>query len=368
MVKILIVCNRFTSNQDVIHEKFGRQMQMALGLGKLNYKITLACIDYKKCEKIDKQFRNIHVVSFPLRFRESLNFLITLLKSVKKVDPDIIVGANIPLWGLLGLLIAKLFRKIFIYDVMDNFDKKENDLFSFLMAVIHKLNLHISQNIIVVSETLAKKYRYLNKNILVYQNSVNTKVFKPLNKKSCKNKWGFKEDIKYIGYTGSIAKNRGIIELQKAFISLCAEDSKVRLVLAGGMNDNVLIKNKNILYLKLLEYKKIPTLINALDMFIVPNPENEFTKYCFPYKILEAIACNQKVLTSRVGDLKLLNLDTKCYINDSSNSISIKKAIKAQLYSRNYSYKNYQRIISDFSLNNLVLKLDSYISNLCLKL
>lgn len=359
MKTILFICNRYTANQDIIDKKFGRQINLLDNLNRNKYKSILFCADYKKHIKSVEHYNGIKIYSYPLKFNNVFEFINTLIKTIKNEKPDVLIGGSVPLWGTLGYLISMIFRIPFIYDIQDNYENNEN-FSSIFSTILSKVNNVLISNFSVVSDNIFQKFNN-RKIVIVIHNGVNINKFKPLNVIKCRNKFNFKSNIKYIGYIGSIANNRGISELQNAFLELNKINSNTRLVLAGGINDAKIIINENIIYMGNLDPNIIPELINAIDLIVIPNPDNNFTRYCFPYKILEAMACNKNILVGNSGFLEQLKLNGKFYINNIFDKVEFGRQMferisdKSKIFFRNKSKLYSQNLIS----NKFELFLDS---------
>jgi glycosyltransferase involved in cell wall biosynthesis len=365
MKTIIFICNRYTANQDIIKKGFGRQIGLANGLINLGYNVVLYCADYKKKEYINTEYNGIKIISRPLNLIFLLGYAFQLYKYTKKLNPDIVIGSSIPLWGTVGFIVSNLIHKKFIYDIQDNYEIPDKSTFGYIGILLHKLNLLFNNNLIVVSENILKRYKNDNRNIRFIPNSINLKLFKPLNKKKSREKWKFDKNIKYIGYCGSIAKNRGIAELQEAFLILSTKRKDIKLILAGGINDQNIILNKNIIYLGNIDPNKVPSLINALDLVVIPNPENSFTKYCFPYKVLETMACNQNFIMGKTGALSSFNLDKDYYFSNPNNINLLSIEIDKQLSHENNT--NTREIASKYTENKIAQELDKFIKSVLIK-
>jgi len=135
-------------------------------------------------------------------------------------------------------------------------------------------------------------------------------------------------------------------------------------VIAGkffrGEEKYINLIQEGIIYLKSLPQDQIVKLINSSDIVIIPNPENAFTKYCFPYKVVEYMACNKPIVATDVGDVGILlrqYKDTLCKHNDNKDMI---KKIKLQLGKKSV---NYRKDVLKYSWDNIAIKLDKIIKN-----
>ena len=88
------------------------------------------------------------------------------------------------------------------------------------------------------------------------------------------------------------------------------------------------------IYLGSLPQDKIACFINACDVLAVPNPSNDFTKYCFPYKIVEYLACNKPVVATDIGDVGIFLKNHKELLCNENDRKSMKDALERQLNSK----------------------------------
>ena len=56
--------------------------------------------------------------------------------------------------------------------------------------------------------------------------------------------------------------------------------------------------------LGILPLENVPLLLNALDVAVICNRENDFGRYCFPQKACEVMACSVPIIAARVGSMK----------------------------------------------------------------
>src|SRR5205814_2732457 len=117
--------------------------------------------------------------------------------------------------------------------------------FGVVGVFLHRINLIFIRDITVVSENLFIKYKKRNKNIAVIPNGVDLDRFQPLSKSKSRKLFHLDDKTKYIGYFGSIAKNRGIDKLQESIIELNKTHKDIKLLLAGGINDEKILEDKN---------------------------------------------------------------------------------------------------------------------------
>ena len=335
---------------DIIGEDFGRQTRLFSALKKLKHDIDFFVADYRKFEKKNMKLHGINIAIRPfgilyfLSFMKNLydvlksyrNFVSGELKNKKLLSNkkyDVLIATSDPLWGFIGYIFSKKHKVKFIYDLHDNYETYA----TYKLPFFGHINNFVIKNadlVTTVSYTLKDKIKNIRKNnVFVIQNGFDDKLFKPLNKAKCRKLLKLPKNGKIIAYAGTIQRSQGLDILIDAFKNLKNKIGNIYLVLAGkffrGEDKFIDLKQDKIIYLGSLPQDKIVLLINAADVAVVPNPDNDFTRYCFPYKVVEYMACNIPIVATNIGDIsKLLSKhkDSLCKpnnINDMANKIRI---------------------------------------------
>ena len=342
-MKILILTSRYTATRDIIDEDFGRQTRLFTALNKLNNEIDFLCADYRKYQNKNTKLHGINVFIRPFGILHFFGFLDNLNTLLRNKKYDALIATSDPLWGVIGYFAAKKHKTRFIYDLHDNYETYSTYKIPFL-SFFERRAIKKAEIVTTVSNTLKNKIKSIRKsNVFVIQNGVDVKLFKPLNKLQCRKSLNLPKDAKIIAYAGSIQRLQGIDILIDAFKELKKSVKNLKLVVAGrffkGEEKYINLNQEGIIYLKSLNQDKVPELINAADVVVVPNLENAFTKYCFPYKVVEYMACNMPIVATNVGDVGILLRKHKgvlCRPNDKKDMMD---KIKGQLNKKNISYR-----------------------------
>ena len=93
--------------------------------------------------------------------------------------------------------------------------------------------------------------------------------------------------------------------LFQSFRLLASKYGNLHLAVAGP-RDVRIPAHPRIHDMGVLEYKKIPTFFNALDIGIICNRAGAFGSYCFPQKAREMMACGLPIVAAEVGSMKIL--------------------------------------------------------------
>ncbi len=348
-MRILVLTSRYTATRDIISEDFGRQTRLFAALKKRGHAIDFFCADYRKLEKKDTTLHGIGVFIRPFHLWHFLGFLQELSRLLTRKKYDVLIATSDPLWGVLGYFVAQRAQVPFVYDLHDNYETYA----TYTIPGFRYIEQHIlkqAAGVTTVSDTLLEKIISIRKkNSVVIPNGFDPAVFRPLPQKQCRKKLGLPPSAAIIAYSGSIQRVQGIHILLEAFKCIRTQyfQKEILLVIAGrfyGTEQKYInLSQKNVRYLGSLSQEKIAWLINAADTVVVPNTDNNFTRYCFPYKVVEYMGCNTPIVATAVGDVaKILSAfpDTLCAPDDAAD---MAKAIVRQL-TKSQSHIAYRRV------------------------
>ena len=358
-MKILVLTSRYTATRDIVGEDFGRQTRLFAALKKLGHDIDFFVADYRKKENKNAKLHGIGVFIRPFGLLHFFDFINSLDNFLKNKKYNFLIASSDPLWGFIGYHAAKRHKAKFVYDLHDNYETYSTYKIPFF-GIIDRSIIKKSYIVTTVSHALKGKISEIRKNnVFVVQNGVDVKLFRPMSKKKCRKSLNLPQDAKIIAYAGSIQRLQGVDLLVDAFNSLKKEIKNLKLTVAGrfygGEEKNIDFDHEGLVYLKSLPQEKVAKLINAADAVVIPNPENAFTRYCFPYKAVEYMACNTPIVATDVGDVKLLLKKYKNSICRQNDKKDMMKKIKLQLKKGKVGYR--KDAIKN-SWDNIALRLD----------
>jgi len=270
------------------------------GIKKYSFKLVQYFLELENA--IVYTYKNYSKIKYQNTIPKNKLFLsISFLKKLKKEDSDIILyipNSSSTLMSFFRLkLISTITRK---KSILISVQKRNHFFLSkFMIKYFLKPNL-----IFVFSKREKLYYNNLKLNTEITIPGVNTKKFFPVTKVKklqIKKSLGFNDNQKIILHVGHINKNRNI-EILKTLASsgylviiigsTCFNDDeklKQEMELSGITIINSFIENINEYY-----------LISDLYVFPVQNNSSVIE---FPLSILEAMACNIPVLTTKFGSL-----------------------------------------------------------------
>ncbi|MEK6949732.1 MAG: glycosyltransferase family 4 protein [Nanoarchaeota archaeon] len=304
-MKILVVMKRFGANKDMVLENFGRQIRLFEPLAK-KHKIDFFCPDYTKKESKEIIKNSIRYIIRPASLLKYISLFNSLRKIIKKEEYNAIVATTDPLIGILCHKIAKKFKIPLVYDLQDNFESYDTYKLPFVKKLDRKV-LREADIVFTVSETLKDYISKLRKMpIYVINNGIDLSLFKSIDKIKARKNLNLPKNAKIIVFIGHLEKLKGANLLLEAFEKIREKIPNSFLLLSGKIGKGINIKQKNIIYRDFPKREEIVLGINAGDVAVLPNPVNSFTKYCFPYKLVEYMACNVPIVATDVGDVSLV--------------------------------------------------------------
>ncbi len=240
-----------------------------------------------------------------------------------------------------------------------------------LYYFIEKKVFDNSQKIICVSNELQKdvirQYNVPTKKVITIFNGIDTSRFKPIIKKEIQiNKPKFiKDNDKIILSAGAILKHKGFHLLIKSFGEIAEKFPKIKLIIIGegpylkrlkSLTEKLAL-TKRILFLGKIDNKEIHKFYNLADICVFPTLRSEG----LPYVILEAMACEKPVITSRIGRIPSIIKDRENgLLIEAGNSNQLEHGIiellKNKVLAKNLGENARLHIIKEFSLHNMIQK------------
>lgn len=360
-MRILLIIKRFSSTigKDAILNDFGREIRLAEELQK-KHQVTVLAGDHVKKENKSTKLHGVQVEIRPFSILKLNRFL----KEARKLaaENDVVIGTTHPLFAFAAHLAAG--NKGFVYDLRDNYEAYDFSNFPMLRkGLLGKLMIRALNNFLIkkcslavcVSDSLMRKVQQIRKGrTIVVQNGVE-KIFRPLDRNKSRKKLGL-PDAPIITYIGHVSEERGTKLLLKAFGMVREKQKNAVLLLSGRVDKEINIKKPGIVYMELPIRKDVVLAINAADVAVLPQPANETSKYTFPYKLMEYMACNTPVVATAIGDVKeVLREYQESLCEDNAEDM----AEKILTIIEKKKKVNYSSSIANYTWEKLAMKLNS---------
>lgn len=323
-------------SKDVILDKYARLYEIPNQLALLGHHVESFCLSYQSHDEGDwdesnnlkslvwhsksyKGLRKIGIISYPF----------SLLHKLKQFQPDIIIAASDIPHIIWGAWCAKKLNILFVADLYDNFESYGQAKIPFLKALFHhalSTAKVISTTSLSLAEKIGKEFSSVPQ-IFPMPSVINKDLFKTGDKIVAREFLNLPLDLPLIGTAGGLTKMKGIEDLFNAWEIIKKQNDQVRLVLAGPIEETTpLPQDERVIYLGLLSHVDVVVLFQALDVGILCIPDDEFGRYCFPQKAYEMLACHLTIVSSNIGDMRILlnKHSDNLYISGSSQDLANK--------------------------------------------
>ncbi|MDP2173415.1 MAG: glycosyltransferase [Candidatus Cloacimonadaceae bacterium] len=200
-------------------------------------------------------------------------FIKILRKHIRKTKPDLIHAH----YSFCGIIAALSSRKKVITSLMGS-DVNQTGIWRFIIKIYIKF---VWKKTIVKSEDMRKKIGI--KNTIVIPNGVDIEKFKPMDKRKCREEIGWDQTKKIILFAGNPERPEKNYALARQSV-LTIERDDVELKVVYGM-----------------KHSQIPLMLNAADLLLLTSKWEGS-----PNIVKEAMACNIPVVSTDVGDVRLL--------------------------------------------------------------
>ena len=342
---VVVLTKRQYTNKDVIDDHYGRLWEIPLALAGKDCKVTCLCLSYQKKDSgpldyVDSNGHSVRWISVNLGFFKIsglLKFLYLANKIIRKERPDVIWSCSDTIYAIFGYWFAKRHKCASIADLYDNFE-----YFGFykipILRGLYRKAVRESDGVSCVSESLSRHIVASygrTKSTTVITNAVDSNVFRPMDKRECREKLGLPQDVTLIGSAGDISNYRGADMMYRAMLDESAKLGATQLAVAGYRTpDTKIPSGENVHDLGMLPFADVPVFLNSLDLAIVYNRSSSFGDYCFPQKFYEILECGVPIVAANVGEMRLLLADEQHLLYEDGDVESLVLAIQGQLKER----------------------------------
>lgn len=156
---------------------------------------------------------------------------------------------------------------------------------------------------------------------VIVPNAIDANLFKLHDKKECRKKLEFPDDVFIVAFVGWFNERKGSTRVAEAINKIRDEKSPVYSVFVGsGLSDPIC---DNILFKGILPHNQIPEYLNTADAFVLPTQSEGCCN-----AVIEAMACGLPIISSNLPFNWDVLDDTNSIMVDPNNVDEIAEAIK----------------------------------------
>ena len=217
--------------------------------------------------------------------------------------------------GIIGLFFKLIWRSKLVVTShggdIDKMAKKNTIILKVTMYILNKADFVIAVGQRLYQEIM-DHYQVEPKKLLLLSMGVNRNIFRKIaEKETMKSKWKINKNIPVILFVGNITRNKGLIDLIKAFSLVKKQISQAELHIIGSAKNKTFVEEltsiiekdsiEGITFHEPKPQHEIAEWMNAADVFALPSYIEGFGLVA-----LEAMACGTPVVASNVGGLSYL--------------------------------------------------------------
>ncbi|RKG31605.1 glycosyltransferase [Acinetobacter tianfuensis] len=330
---VLFIGKRFYTNRDAYNEKFGRIYQIPHYISQK--KTThLWLIDYHTRNINRSSDQQLEITTTPVF---SLMFLYMIFKMIFK-RPKLIIASGDCYIGLLSLILSKITRSKFIFDVYDKYDTFSG--YRNLFGInLYQLLLKKSDMCLFPSLKLLNDTKDICKKTFFVPNGIDENLFHPKDKSLARQTFNLKNGDLYIGYFGSMEIERGIDDLIQATKLVRKIGIDLKILIGGTKRLDLNLDDAFIHYLGNIPFNTVSTAMSCCDLLALPYRKSSLMDHGSSCKIAEYLALQIPIVSTNSTNFSSnfnLSKNDISILSECSDPDSFAQAILHQLKNPHY--------------------------------
>ena len=309
-----------------------------------------------------QQAQIIRTKTYSNKLFSALNYIISALREIKKIQPDLIHSYDLISTTTTAYLANKLFKIPYFIKILNS--GNGSDIKRLKSKLFGKLRFNFIKNttsgFFAISDQIIQEIKneiVSEKKIFKIYNGINSDKFKPLDQEQKqKLKQQLNISASFIGiFTGRFVQNKNIIDLITAwnYFSRIHKDTKLILIGEGPEKEALQkVANKNVLILPSTD--NVLPYLQIADCFLLASDFEGISN-----ALLEAMSCQVVPIVSNVpGNKEIIQKDYNGYLFELHNHDQLRKSIellKINLIKKNHLRENARQYVQqNFEISNLV--------------
>ena len=292
----------------------------------------------------------------------AINYIITALKEIKKIQPDLIHSYDLISTTTTALIANKLYKIPFFIKILNSgngsdIKRLKRKFFGKLRFLLIKKS---TAGFFGISEQIVQELRnekIPESKIIKIYNGINLNKFVPLEPEKKENlKQELNIKASFIGiYTGRFVKNKNVIDIITAWDYFSRANKNIILILIGeGPEKEKLQNHDNEHILFLPKTDNVLPYLQISDCFILASDFEGISN-----ALLEAMSCQVVPLVSNVpGNKEIIKKDQTGYLFELHNLDQLKNSLeclKENLLKQNQLRTNARNFVQqNFEISHLV--------------
>jgi teichuronic acid biosynthesis glycosyltransferase TuaC len=343
-MRIAFLCKRRYMGKDVIDDRYARLYEIPAQLARLGHEVHGYCLGYQSQPEGDWVHETSpgqlvwHARSLgKTRLSRLLGYPFGLLRRLRALAPDLLIGASdIPHVALTAWLAKKLGIP-YVVDLYDNFEgfgqARLPGFKGALRRATRTANL-VTTTSDALRDLVINDYAATGL-VISMPSTVDLSVFRSGDQAAARTLLGLPVDALLVGTAGGLHGDKGVGVLYDAWPELAKKHPHAHLVLAGPADANLPPPaGPRVHYLGMLAHAQTATLFQALDVGVIYLRDTPFGRYCFPQKAYEMFACGLPVIAAQVGAMTDLLRDTPASLYRPDVAADLLRALDTQITSR----------------------------------
>ena len=337
-MKLLFLGKRRPMGRDLVTSPYGRFYYLPRYLAERGHEVTTLLLDYRNAAPVDMHSDGIHWLSESLGVGNPVSYIRRLKQLLQELRPDWIIGCSDTYYGILAQSYGQRYGIRSCIDAYDNYE-------SYIpwMLPLHKYWRRALSRATLVSAAGPDLAGYLSRQradgrSIVVPMAADPVGFGPMDRAECRSRMGLPQTGRFVGYCGSVHKNRGVDVLFDACRTLKQNYPDVELLLSGRSWKNVPIP-ETARVLGYVDEEKMPVLLNCMDVLTVINRASSFGNYSYPAKLYEAMMCNIPVVATATPATRWILEDHGDFLVPPSDPEQLYARLEQSLYLDRVEYE-----------------------------
>lgn len=301
-MRILFLAKRRPMGRDLIERPYGRFFHLPRLMAAAGHDVTVLLLSYRYEPSLDLWRDGVRWISSSLWPVGPARFWWRARGLARRMRPDWVVGLSDTYFGILAVDLARSCCSRAAIDAYDNYEAYLPN-FTWLHRLWRRA-LRRADVLTAAGPQLAQLMAADRPDAAhVVPMAADPVGFAPLDRDACRRSLGLDTKKRYVGYCGSVHRNRGIETLFEAIEVVNEHRSDVCLLLSGRLQRGINLPD-DAMWLGAVPDADVPKLLNSLDLLAVINRKSSFGNYSYPVKLCEAMACGIPLVASATGPVE----------------------------------------------------------------